>query len=168
LQPLSESIRQSESIVLTGDFNEPSHLDWTDRYAKEGRDRWVKNPTLHALRFAVPWPGSSQLAEIGMIDSYRAVHPDEVQHRGITWTPFYMENTPGRRSYNDQVLDRIDRIYHAGSTLQPIAAAVVGERSEETDLIYPRRWPSDHRAVVVTFRLAGPVQAPEENTGVEK
>lgn len=163
LKPLSEHLGHEEAVVLTGDFNEPSHLDWTERYAKEGRDRWVNNPTSRELNFAVPWPGSTQLAEIGMIDSYRAVHPDEVQHRGITWTPYYKKNTPGRRSYDDQILDRIDRIYHAGSILQPIAAAVVGEPSEETDLVYPRRWPSDHRAVVVTFRLAGPAKAPEED-----
>ncbi|MEZ6094458.1 MAG: sialate O-acetylesterase [Pirellulaceae bacterium] len=151
LQPLRAAIESGKTVILTGDFNEPSHLDWTERYAKEGSDRWVKNPTGKPLRFAVEWPGSIQLADVGLKDCYRIIHPDEVLHPGITWTPKYPDNTLGRRPYGDQVLDRIDRVYHSGDCLRPIAAEVVGEAKAVADLAYSGRWPSDHRAVVITF-----------------
>ncbi len=153
LMPLQAAIGKNESVILTGDFNEPSHLDWTERFAKEGTDRWVVNPTGTPLRFAVEWPGSKRLATIGMLDSYRVVHANEVERIGVTWTPAYPEKTPGRRSYGDQVLDRIDRIYHASGSLSPVAAEVVGEDPSTSDIVFSGRWPSDHRAVVVDFQV---------------
>lgn len=153
VQPLEKAMENHEAVILTGDFNEPSHLDWTERYAKEGTDRWVVNPTGKTLRFAIEWPGSKRLASIGMQDSYRVVHPNEVERMGITWTPPYPEKTPGRRKYGEQVLDRIDRVYHAGEMLYPIAADVVGEGASTSDIVFPGRWPSDHRAVVIDFRI---------------
>ncbi len=120
------------AVVLTGDFNEPSHLDWTARAADAG---------VHALEVA--WPASTTLAAIGMTDAYRRVFPDEVRRRGDTWTA-----RPRRR----EVADRIDRIYYAGP-ITPIAAAVVGEDAEHADVVVTP-WPSDHRGVVVTFTAA--------------
>lgn len=153
LIPLEKAMENHEAVILTGDFNEPSHLDWTERYAKEGTDRWVVNPTGKPLRFAIEWPGSKRLASIDMVDSYREVHPNEVERLGVTWTPPYPENTPGRRNYGDQVLDRIDRVYHAGKMLCPTVAEVVGEVATTSDIVFPGRWPSDHRAVVIDFRI---------------
>lgn len=151
LEPLRVAIDAKESVILTGDFNESSHLDWTDAYAKSGADRWVKNPTGTPLRFAVPWPGSKALEAIGMKDSFRSIHADEVQKPGPTWTPEYPARTPGRRSFGDQCLDRIDRIYHSGAGLSATTAEVVGEVKAFADLVCSGRWPSDHRAVVVSF-----------------
>lgn len=151
LTPLKTAISNHESVLLTGDFNEPSHLDWTERFAREGTDRWVSNPTGTPLRFAVEWPGSKRLAAIGMLDSYRKVHPNEVERIGATWTPQYPDKTPGRGNYSEQVLDRIDRIYHSGETLCPVAAQVIGEDATTSDIVFPRRWPSDHRAVLIDF-----------------
>ena len=153
LKPLRETLEAGESVILTGDFNEPSHLDWTENYARHGADRWVGNPTGTPLRFAVLWPGSQALEALRMHDSYRAVRSDEVKDPGITWTPNYPEKTPGRRPYSEQCLDRIDRVYHGGAQLTPISAQVVGESNLSVDLIYPGRWPSDHRAVVVEFEV---------------
>ncbi|MBN8600166.1 MAG: endonuclease/exonuclease/phosphatase family protein [Planctomycetes bacterium] len=153
VQPIEKAMENQEAVILTGDFNEPSHLDWTERYAKEGTDRWVVNPTGKPLRFAIDWPGSKRLASIGMQDSYRAIHPNEVERLGVTWTPPYPEKAPGRRNYGDQVLDRIDRVYHAGTMLYPVAAEVVGEATSTSDIVFPGRWPSDHRAVVINFRI---------------
>lgn len=153
LKPLQTAIGSNESAILTGDFNEPSHLDWTQRFAKEVPDRWVANPTGTPLRFAVEWPGSKRLETIGMLDSYRVVHANEVERMGVTWTPAYPERTPGRRNYADQVLDRIDRIYHTDRSIIPVAAEVVGEDASTSDIVFPGRWPSDHRAVVVDFQI---------------
>jgi hypothetical protein len=150
---LQRAQRLGWPLILTGDFNEPSHLDWTSRYASSGADRWVNNPTSTPLRFSIDWPGSRALERIGMVDSFRQVHPDEVARPGNTWTPPYPPQTPGRRPYGDQCLDRIDRIYHFGAKITAIEANVVGEQGVATAPKSFLRWPSDHRAVVVEYRI---------------
>jgi len=152
VEPVVEAISEKRKIFLVGDFNEPSHLDWTDYYSRNGTDRWVANPTGRPLRFAVKWPGSVLLEKIGMIDSFRQVHPDEVKITGNTWTPSYPEKTEGRRPFNEQVLDRIDRAYHYGENIDAVSAEVVGEKGKNSDIVIKGKWPSDHRAVVVEYR----------------
>tara|TARA_B100000676_G_C18031017_1_gene818677 strand:- start:799 stop:1791 length:993 start_codon:yes stop_codon:yes gene_type:complete len=149
--PLLDAIKDEKNLFLVGDFNEPSHLDWTKDFAQEGFDRWVNNPTGTPLRLVVRWPGSVGLEKLGMVDSYRSVHSDEVKKPGNTWTPQYPENTPGRRPFGDQVLDRIDRVYHYGKDVRAITAEVVGEKGF-ADVVLGARWPSDHRAVVVEYK----------------
>lgn len=152
-------INSGKTVFLTGDFNEPSHLDWTVAYAEKGADRWVKNPTSIPLRFAMKWPGSMALENLGMIDSYRSVHTNEVAQHGNTWTPQYALGTPGRRPYHDQCLDRIDRIYHFGPACRPVVAEVVGENATEANIVPNCQWPSDHRAVVVEYLMESPSKA---------
>jgi hypothetical protein len=65
--------------------------------------------------------------------------------------------------------DRIDYVFHrAAPGVKLLGAGVVGPRStivrnervvEDTKdnfLPIPERWPSDHKAVLATYRLAGP------------
>jgi len=60
-------------MVIAGDFNEPSHLDWTEAA------RWRHcNQTRN-------WPLSETLANMGFTDAYRAQHPDPVRSPGFTW-----------------------------------------------------------------------------------
>ncbi len=143
-------------IVLTGDFNEPSHLDWTERSAEHGMDRWVDNPTGSPLRAKIRFAGSSWLARDGLVDAYRSVHRDEVAKPGITWTPAYPDGTKGRRDYGEQVLDRIDIVYV--KKLRVMDASVVGENGEFSDVSLEDlglgfAWPSDHRAVLAVLEL---------------
>lgn len=152
IKPLEEAIKEKKAIFLVGDFNEPSHLDWTEHYAKNGPDRWVDNPTGTPLLLPVQWPGSVLLENIGMIDSFRQVHTDEVKKPGNTWTPSYPKQTPGRRPYGDQVLDRIDRVYHHGNDVKVVSAQIVGEKGDTFDMSITGKWPSDHRAVVIEYK----------------
>ena len=152
LAALAAPIAAGEVVVLTGDLNEPSHLDWTARYAPAGADRWVDNPTPRALRLAVPWLGSRRLAGAGLRDAWREVHPDEVLAPGNTWTPPYPPGTPGRRPPGDQVRDRNDVVLVAGPA-RVLAARVVGEEEGEAGVAPRGLWPSDHRAVLVEVAL---------------
>lgn len=147
IRPLLES---GETVVLTGDFNEPSHLDWTKAAAENGMDRWVKNATATPLRFPISWKGSQVMKKLGLKDAYRTRFPNETQSPGNTWPPPYPDKTPGRRPYSDQVLDRIDMIYFAGK-LKLQNAAVIGESKGMSDIVFKGRWPSDHRAVLSVF-----------------
>jgi hypothetical protein len=119
-------------VFLTGDFNSPSHLDWT--------------AAVDAVRAEVPfpfnWPVSSALANAGFRDSYRQVHPDPVALPGFTWT------SGGPETAANEVHDRIDWVLARRATA--VASEIVGEVGGPVDIAV-RQYPTDHRGVVSTF-----------------
>jgi hypothetical protein len=121
---------------LTGDFNSPSHLDWTAAVSVVRPE--VPNP--------VNWPVSRALANAGLVDSYRAVHPDPVAVPGFTWTPGGPESDP------HEVMDRIDWVLSSGPATA-LDSKVVGEAGGPDVGIGFDPWPTDHRGVVSTFRV---------------
>jgi endonuclease/exonuclease/phosphatase family metal-dependent hydrolase len=128
-------------VFLTGDFNSPSHLDWTQAVADQRGD----------VPFPVQWPVSKALANAGFEDSFRAVHPNPVTKPGHTWTPGSPEGE------KVEVHDRIDWVLSAGPA-EPTASSVVGETGPNTDIAVDP-WPSDHRGTVSTFDVT-PAEMP--------
>lgn len=126
---IAQVMKEGCPVFLTGDFNEPSCLDWTERAAAAG---------LHKLKVA--WPATRAFGEIGLKDSYRTVHPDEVATPGYTWTP-----VPSER----EVFDRLDFVFYAGC--EPTGSFLTGE-SEATSDVVVSPYPSDHRMVTSGFR----------------
>lgn len=124
--------KSSAAVFVMGDFNEPSHRDWTAK-AVQAKLQPVK----------VAWPTTSGLESLGFVDTYRAAHPDEVSHPGLTWTPTTAENDP------EDHHDRIDYVFAKAPGLAVLRSAVLGEKSERADIVITP-WPSDHRAVVST------------------
>jgi exodeoxyribonuclease-3 len=120
-------------VFVVGDFNEPSHLDWTEAAAKAGR---------HPLKVA--YPASKIFLAAGFGDAYRTIYPDEMAKPGFTWTPMEKSNQP--RTHHD----RIDYIYYKG--VKVTDAKIIGENEENADIVISP-YPSDHRAVVATFAL---------------
>jgi len=123
-------------VFVVGDFNEPSHLDWTEAAAKAGR---------HPMK--VGFPTSKVFAKAGFTDAYRTIYPDEMAKPGFTWSPAYKDDDP--RSHPD----RIDFVYFRGNGLQVTDAKVIGENKANADIVVAP-YPSDHRAVVATFTQA--------------
>jgi hypothetical protein len=128
-------------VFLTGDFNSPSHLDWTQAVA-DARDD---------VPFPVQWPVSKALANAGFEDSFRAVNPNPVAKPGHTWTPGSPE---GERV---EVHDRIDWVLSSGPATAT-ASQVVGESGPNTDIAVDP-WPSDHRGIASTFDVT-PAEMP--------
>ncbi|KHJ97620.1 hypothetical protein OESDEN_02399 [Oesophagostomum dentatum] len=64
-------------VIVAGDFNCPSHLDWTDAY-KDRHGDW-----------AVQWPATKAMEDMKFIDSFREVHPDVDLEPGTFWTLSY-------------------------------------------------------------------------------
>jgi len=122
-------------IFVVGDFNEPSHLDWTEAAAKAGH---------HPMK--VEFPTSLMMAQAGFTDSYRTVHPDEVAKPGLTWSPVHAPDHPDHHHM------RIDYVYFRGEGVQVTDAKIIGEKKENADIVVSP-YPSDHRAVVATFTL---------------
>ncbi|MGI5460735.1 HAD-IA family hydrolase [Streptomyces sp. CA-249302] len=133
LRWIAESAGASTPVVLTGDFNCPSHLDWSE----------------------VAWPVTRAAEEAGLRDSYREAHPDPVRAPGHTWSPIHTahEDDPTRR----EPQDRIDYVLHNGRGLE-----VLDSRTVVTGVPRPwpdvagNDWPSDHAAVLTTFALTPP------------
>ena len=139
IQPLMEA---GEKVLLCGDFNEPSHLDWTQASAQEGRHFGLE----------MSWPNSKRVTESGMEDAYRAVFPDVCRHPGYTWTSVPGLGVGGSERAEHEVHDRIDFVYHAGPGLDPISASIIGENNRNADLVVSP-FPSDHRAVAVKYQI---------------
>jgi len=119
-------------MFVTGDFNEPSHQDWTPAAAAARR-----------CPLAVSWPSTQAFTKRGFVDGYRRAFPDPITHPGLTWTTITEETDPKDRH------DRIDFVFVKG--LPVLNAAVVGEKPSRADVVVAR-YPSDHRAVVVAVR----------------
>ena len=142
LESASSLMEQDIPTFVLGDFNAPSHLDWTE--ATVGiRDH---------VRYPLQWPTSVAADEVGLVDVFRTIHPDPVQDQGLTWPasrPFVKGYNPGP---NGAPADRVDLMY-SGGPVEPKSVSIVGEEGADATDIAVSPWPSDHRAVVGTFEV---------------
>ena len=122
-------------IFVVGDFNEPSHLDWTEAAVKAGR---------HPIK--VTYPTSTEMAKAGFADAYRTIYPDEMKKPGYTWSSFYKFDDPTTHH------DRIDFVYYKGKGIKLNEVKIVGENRKDADIVISP-YPSDHRALVADFKL---------------
>ncbi|MGW7242749.1 HAD-IA family hydrolase [Streptomyces sp. NPDC054804] len=132
LGQLREALRRigdgAVPVVLVGDFNCPSHLDWTD----------------------VEWPVTRAAEQAGFRDSYREVHPDPVTAPGHTWSPIHPVREDG--SGRPEPQDRIDYVLHRGLRVLDSRTYVSGVPVPWPE-VAGNDWPSDHAAVVSTFAV---------------
>ncbi|MFJ7154258.1 hypothetical protein ACIQUQ_04910 [Streptomyces sp. NPDC101118] len=89
-------------VLLTGDFNAPSHLD-----------RTAGATARHGGRGPVDRPVSRAVERAGLRDSYREAHPDPVTAPGTTWSPAHPQYEDG--SGRPEPQDGIDYVLHAGA-----------------------------------------------------
>jgi len=115
-------------VVMVGDFNGGSHLDWTER------SKAIHNG------YVVEWPVSKEMINKGFKDSFHELNIDPLKDPGFTWSPL-----ASAASNKYGVRDRIDFIYYKGNKLKPIESKVID--------YHPVIFPSDHAAVVTVFQL---------------
>ncbi len=123
-------------ISVSGDFNEPSWLDWTEQTRSAGM-------TPHALQ----WPVTCALSKGGLDgDAYRTIHPNPVTHPGYTWT-----TCPSAKDTRD----RIDfTLYKISSNTAVRSCQIIGESYETSDIVLPSftfEKVFDHRGVRTEF-----------------
>lgn len=130
-------------VLLTGDFNSVSHLDWT--------------PAMQAVRpemkYLVEWPVSKLITGAGFADTFRAAHPDPVADPGLTWTP----GRPWPVLPAGETLDRIDFVFAANAKV--VDSVILGEPGNPAVALSVTPFPSDHRGVLSTVEVV-PVKAP--------
>jgi endonuclease/exonuclease/phosphatase family metal-dependent hydrolase len=147
---------ETRPVLLLGDFNEPSHLDWTSRQANLYDHNGV----------VFQWNTTLSLINNGFTDAYRQVYPDEVLNPGISWPA--VATGVGTTSWTplSDERDRIDYIFYKGEGVTATAAAIVGPvgsyaynvittSGNGNDIFEASTlpWPSDHKAVVATISI---------------
>lgn len=155
-------IRNGRTVIIGGDFNEPSHLDWTRQTAL------LRDHNGAAVR----WDCSCLLEQAGFTDSYRKVNPDPVSYPGFTYPAGNADAEKAglnRLSWAPDAdeRERIDFIYFQspdpGFSVKSCiitgpAATVVRNRIVPDDNSCPvftpeGIWPSDHRGNLAVFRF---------------
>jgi len=97
-------------IIIGGDFNSMSHLDYTE-VAREH------------YKLPVPWPTSRHMTTQGYRDAFRELHPNIDRGQDRTWSPRFPE----------QEQERIDFIYFRGVGVEPVRA----ERIDTSPGLFP-------------------------------
>lgn len=122
-------------IIMAGDFNSHSHLDWTE----QTRDMYDHGGKV------VPWTISTMMVDAGFIDSFREINSDPTTNIGTTWMHPVSEN----------IEHRIDYIYYQGSSLKAMESesynADLGESLSFNGKEY--FYASDHGFVLTTFEF---------------
>lgn len=158
IQDAEEEITKGALIFIGGDFNEPSHLDWTiatkDMYDHKG--------------VVYHWDLSALLYSAGFKDSYRQLYPSPVSHPGFTFPSYNKDAKISSLTWAPDAdeRERIDFIYYypdkklqikSSQILGPDSSIVYNERKKEESqdiFIAPLDvWPTDHKAVITTFIL---------------
>ena len=145
-------------VILGGDLNEPSFLDWTES---------TKNLYDHH-GVVMPWHNTLALDNAGFIDAYRKIYPDPVTHPGFTFpadTPLVpIEKLAWAPDADDR--ERIDYIFYLPSdalvlkdiTIRGPKGSIIRNKREletsEDPIETPEGiWPTDHKAVLAIFRM---------------
>lgn len=145
-------------VLLGGDFNEPSHLDWT----AATKDLFDHNGVV------VPWHNSVTLQNNGFLDSYRVKYPDPVKYPGFTWPAYNTDVELSKLLWAKDAdeRDRIDFIYFYPNKKLSLTDAVIvgptgsiirgkGEETHDQDTFLKPNgiWPTDHKGVLATFSI---------------
>lgn len=149
-------IERGNLVMLGGDFNEPSHLDWQED-TKFLRDH---------NGLVINWDCSVMLTEMGMIDSYRQLFPDAVKYPGFTFPSANNAVPVSKLTWAPEAdeRERIDFIYYyphetwsladislVGPEETIVRSKVQNRDSEDIFIVPTSTWPTDHKANLATF-----------------
>lgn len=145
------------TVIIGGDFNEPSHRDWIEA----NKDLYDH----HGM--VIPWTVTTLLEEAGYIDTYRQIYPNPLTHPGFTYPADNPLKEPGKLTWAPKAdeRDRIDFIFYQGKGIKAKKAIIFGpkgsivrnQRVQETSkdkFLTPQGvWPTDHKGLLVTFKV---------------
>ena len=139
---LKPFLAESDSIpvIMGGDFNTHSHLDWTEA---------TKNLYNHGGA-AVNWTISKMMEAQHFKDSFRELHPHpekDIDELGPTW---YWDSKGEKKQS-----DRIDFIYYQGKKLHAVQSEYYNQSIGGDLDFYGEKffYPSDHGFVLTTFTM---------------
>lgn len=130
------------ALIVAGDFNSPSHMDWIDE-TKASHGGW-----------AVQWPSTYLLQnKTGLIDSFRKLFPDPLKVPGITWSTVHRASGAEWDYTIPEPLDRIDFIMYRSPKLEPTSSITYqGDEPVKPEPGHKDNdYPSDHFCVITDF-----------------
>ena len=128
---LAESNYADAPIIIAGDFNSMSHLDYTE-------------DAIDQYGYVIEWPTSKYITAAGFTDSYREHYPKVNRKLGSTWSP----------RFPNQQQDRIDFIYYSNNSMKSVKSVKYDKPFESYNLLNePAAFPSDHAALITRFLL---------------
>ncbi|AJT42052.1 endonuclease/exonuclease/phosphatase family protein [Psychromicrobium lacuslunae] len=148
--------RLGRLVVMGGDFNEPSTLDWTKRTARLFDHHGV------TLR----WGSTQALKDAGFVDAYRLRHPDPASHPGFTWPASNPNAEISELTWTPEAdeRDRIDYVFHypdprlrltSAEVVGPKGSIVRNQRVDESGrdpiILTDIPWPTDHKGVLASY-----------------
>lgn len=158
LQDAERERKLGRIVLYGGDFNEPSHLDWTEA---------TKNIFDHN-GVVMPWQNTLKLEKAGFVDAYRKKYPNPLTHPGFTFpadNPHVdLKKLAWAPDADDR--DRIDFIfYHKNDNIKLNDIKIIGpagdivrnqrimEKTEDPIVLPLSIWPTDHKAILANFNL---------------
>lgn len=155
----AEERDKGSMVIMAGDLNEPSCLDWQSNT----KDLFEHRGCI------VNWSASKLLLDHGYKDAYRVKHPNAAKFPGFTFPASNANVSPDKLSWAIEAdeRERIDFVYYyPGRNIKvnkaviagPALSIVKGERVREISsdkFIEPQNghWCSDHKGVLVTFTI---------------
>lgn len=158
LEDARKEVKRGHPVFLGGDFNEPSHRDWTEATRDSADHQGV----------VIPWTVTTLLEQAGYKDAYRTFYPDPVQYPGYTYPADCKGADLSKLTWAPQSdeRERIDFIFYypqKGIFLEDVR--IYGPRGsirsnarveEHTGDVFTTPlgiWPTDHKGVLATFRI---------------
>lgn len=153
-----EDIAKGRLVMIGGDFNEPSHLDWI----RETKDLYDH----HGL--IIPWTVTLLLDNAGFKDSYRVKYPNVLKYPGFTYPSDNVDMPANKLSWTPKAdeRERIDYIFYYPDPKLELKDAIiygpsgcivrnqrVANSSKDRFLKPEGTWPTDHKGLLVTFKL---------------
>ena len=115
-------------IIIAGDFNSMSHLDYTE-------------DAVDQYGYIIDWPTSKYITAAGFTDYFREQYPTVNRKLGSTWSP----------RFPNQQQDRIDFIYYLNDSMKSVNSVKYHRPLEFQNKSVT--FPSDHAALVTSFLL---------------
>lgn len=153
-----QEVESGNLVLIGGDFNEPSHLDWQE----DTKNLFDHNGAV------VLWDCSVMLYNAGYLDSFREKHPNAAKMPAFTFPAGNKRAELKDLSWAPDVdeRDRIDFIYYMPNPVWSVSeASIVGsaesvyygqirENDTQDTFIEPQGiWPSDHKGNLTVFRI---------------
>lgn len=162
IEDAQKEIEKGHCVIMGGDFNEPSHLDWQ----ANTKDLFDHNGAI------INWDCSSMLQKAGFKDTFREIYPDPVKNPGFTFpagNKLADEAKLEKLAWAPEVdeRDRIDFIYYyptnpklslqnsmlVGPSETVVRNQIVENDSEDKFFTPKSVWPTDHKGNIAIFRL---------------
>ncbi|MDU1889725.1 MAG: endonuclease/exonuclease/phosphatase family protein [Dysgonomonas sp.] len=155
----NKEVQNGNLVIMGGDFNEPSHLDWQENT----KNLWDHNGVV------INWDCSVMLTQNNYRDTYREKYKDVVNYPGFTFPA-------GNRNVELKDLswapeaderDRIDFIYYyQDNNIKLLDSKIVGpeeticygqiiSKDSKDKFVTPKAvWPTDHKGNLATFSIS--------------